>query len=80
MTIFGRSWEEIQAMQQGKTVGRAVPPGDTRPRATDDDIQKLRDWGLEGLQARRFDGVIDRLVTSGYLPDSAKWYKTEDDI
>lgn len=73
MKIFGYDWEDIQRMQRGEKVGRAVPGGDTRPRATEGDIGMLEEWGVEGLVARQYWGVLDRLVRSGIIEDKEYW-------
>lgn len=65
MQIFGRSWNEIQVMQQGGPA-RKVDFGPA-PEATDRDRAMLAEFGIEGLKAKGFFGVIDRLTTSGLV-------------
>lgn len=67
--IFGYDWEDIQAMQQGTYKGKPIPPGDTRPRATEKDIKMLRELGYDALKEKQFYGVLGRLRTSGYLKE-----------
>lgn len=65
--IFGRSWEDIQAMQQGTYV---APTVNTRPglaQATDNDRAQLAEHGQAGLEAKEFYGVLDRLKNSGLI-------------
>lgn len=71
--IFGREWEEIEAMQRGERVGRAVPMVDTRPRASERDRRVLEERGLEWLVANRMWGIIDRLIRSGVIEDKEYW-------
>ena len=65
MQIFGYSWEEIQVKQQGGKARKVdfVP----KPEATDGDRAMLAEFGIEGLKAKGFFGVIDRLTTSGLV-------------
>ncbi len=66
--IFGYTWAEIQAMQQG-TYQRPILTGEcVKPTATEKDIAMLAELGEEGLRAQHFLGVLDRLRTSGLLP------------
>lgn len=62
MQIFGRSWDEIQVMQQGGPARKVV--FGPKPVATDGDRALLAEYGVEGLKAKGFWGVIDRLTTS----------------
>jgi len=65
--IFGKTWGQIQEMQQG-TCQKSVVSGEiNKPVATKGDIKLLKEHGLDGLKEMRFDGVIDRLNTSGLL-------------
>lgn len=70
MKIFGYEWEEIKAMQNGTYKGRPIPPGDTRPRATEKDIEMLQELGIDKLKKMQFFGVLGRLRTSGYIKDN----------
>lgn len=65
MQIFGRSWEDIQVMQQGGPA-RAVDLG-PKPEATDGDRKLLALHGADGLRKMNYWGVLDRLATSGLL-------------
>lgn len=65
MQIFGRSWDEIQVIQQGGQA-RKVDFGPA-PEATQRDRSMLAELGLEGLKAKGFFGIIDRLSTSGLI-------------
>lgn len=65
MQIFGRSWNEIQVMQQGGPA-RKVDFGPA-PEATAGDRALLAEYGVAGLKAKGFWGVIDRLTTSGLI-------------
>ena len=65
MQIFGRSWDEIQVMQQdGKA--RKVDFG-PKPEATDGDKNLLAVHGVAKLREMGYWGVIDRLTTSGLI-------------
>ena len=61
-TIFGHSWNEIQAMQQKthtpKTVNAA---GSGKSPATEQDYKLLEEHGEQGLRERELYGVLDRL-------------------
>ena len=65
MQIFGRSWDEIQVMQQGGQARKV--DFEPAPEATDRDRAMLAEFGIEGLKAKGFFGVIDRLTTSGLV-------------
>jgi len=62
--IFGYSWEEIQAMQQG-TYDRPRAVHSPLPIATDKDRELLSLHGIEGLQELGLMGVVDRLSRDG---------------
>lgn len=68
-SIFGHTWDEIQAMQQKRT----RPPilHKENPTATEDDKKLLDSYGLPWLEANQFYGVIDRLTTSGLIKKTA---------
>lgn len=61
--IFGYTWEEIQAMQQGKRVGKPINSS-SKPVATENDIKALGEYGIYGLIRKKFFGTLDRLETS----------------
>ena len=63
--IFGRSWDEIQDMQQ-KRGTRVLTPG-SKPEATPEDIELLKTLGVEELEEMKFYGVLDRLRTSNLI-------------
>lgn len=65
MQIFGRSWDEIQVMQQGGPA-RKVDFG-PKPEATAGDKALLAEHGVAGLRRMQYWGVIDRLTTSGLI-------------
>lgn len=64
--IFGKTWEEIQDMQQKKYRPK-VATSSSLPMATEDDVNLLRKYGLAGLEEKQFYGVIDRLKNSGIV-------------
>lgn len=66
--IFGYSWAEIQAMQQGTYQRPTLTDECVKPTATEKDIAMLAELGEDGLRAQHFLGVLDRLRTSGLLP------------
>ena len=68
-TIFGYTWEEIQAAQQGKTLSRKIP---ARTQGYDDpclpgDVDLLVRYGLKELENCGYYGVIDRLARAGLI-------------
>lgn len=65
--IFGRTWEEIQAMQQGSYKPNLVSANKTLPMATQCDIELLRDKGIDYIKGNGLFGVIDRLQNSGII-------------
>lgn len=66
--IFGKTWEEIQQMQNGTYTAKMADLSVTgKPIATQDDIALLVEHDISGLQTMGFYGVIDRLITSGYI-------------
>lgn len=67
--IFGYTWEEIAAAQQGKPLSRQIPP---RTSGYDDpclpgDVDLLVQHGLNELENRGYHGVIDRLSRAGLI-------------
>ncbi len=58
--IFGYSWEQIQAAQQGKPL-ISKPLTKTMSLCTQDDIDLLVKYGPQKLRDMGFYGVIDRL-------------------
>ena len=65
MQIFGRSWDEIQVMQQGGKARKA--DFGPKPEATDGDKNLLAVHGVAKLREMGYWGVIDRLTTSGLI-------------
>ena len=65
--IFGYTWGQIQAAQQGASLSRtvAITPCSGKTAASEGDIGMLAKHGLDGLESMQFHGVIDRLKTSG---------------
>ena len=65
--IFGYSFEEIRRAQQGGRLGRVVDV--SKPAALDGDLTKdqalLDEHGIEGLKAKGFFGVLDRIQRAG---------------
>ena len=63
--IFGHSWEDIQAMQQG-TYNAPKIDLTKRPTiaATDNDMKLLAEHGEQGLREMKYYGVMDRLNIS----------------
>ncbi|BCS53288.1 hypothetical protein [Geobacter sp. SVR] len=66
--IFGRTWEEIQAMQQGKSINKTVAGTLALPTASQADITLLRDKGIHYIKGNGLFGVLDRLQNSGIVP------------
>ena len=61
-TIFGKSWEQIQAMQQGTYIPDCIDTSkSSKTAATDKDKALLAVHGPDGLRKLRFYGVMDRL-------------------
>ncbi len=65
--ILGRTWEEIQSIQQGTHAAKIVSGSFVHSKATDADIMNLEKYGGDGLREKQFHGVIDRLTTSGLI-------------
>jgi hypothetical protein len=68
--IFGHTWEEIEAAQQGKPLHRHLPPKE--PGAEKDiclpgDVDLFTRYGLKELENRGYHGVIDRLARAGII-------------
>lgn len=65
--IVGYDWADIQRAQQGgklaksvdlsKPVDHSLMPGD---------LELFEQYGIAGLQAKGFAGVVDRLARNGY--------------
>jgi hypothetical protein len=66
--IFGKTWEEIQAMQKGNYKAKTVSSNIVLPMATQCDIEMLRDKGIDYIKGNGLFGVIDRLQNSGIIP------------
>ena len=67
MTIFGHTWEEIDAAQRGGNLNHPVVVHAPNPTANQSDLDLLAQHGHEGLARMQFFGVIDRLKTSGLV-------------
>lgn len=67
--IFGYTFEEIQAAQQGAPLGRKIdaskPVDDAGHHETD--LKLLEQYGETTLRKMGYLGVIDRLARGGYL-------------
>ena len=59
--IFGKSWDEIQAMQQGRHEYKKITGKPIYPMATDKDVELLEKHGMDGLTKLGYFGVLDRL-------------------
>ncbi len=66
--IMGRTWSQIQAMQQGTYKPETISGPIVKPTATEADINLLKEHGIDGLKEKQFHGVIDRLTNSGIVP------------
>ena len=65
--IMGKSWGDIQAMQQGTYKAPRITGDIEKPKATEADITMLNDLGLEAIKSKGLFGVIDRLTNSGVV-------------
>ena len=74
--IFGYTWEEIQAAQQGESLGKVVPLQAKMAKddiCTKNDLELLEKHGIGGLIERKFYGTLDRLQQAGvYDPHEGK--------
>jgi len=65
--IFGKTWEQIQAMQRGLCVTEyadlSKPGGPAK--ASESDLALLKEHGINGLESLGFYGVLERLRASG---------------
>ena len=68
--IFGYDWSDIQRAQQGGRLNAPLPAAGTRPDASTLDRELLAQLGERGLREQGLFGVIDRLQTSGLLPEA----------
>ena len=63
--IFGYTWDEIQAAQQGGRIGRRIdlskPAPDYAGTLLASDRALLAEHGEQGLRDRGYHGVLDRL-------------------
>jgi hypothetical protein len=64
--IFGHTWGEIQAAQQGGRLNKPVVMQAPKT-ATEQDIELLKEHGLAGLTDKGFFGTIDRLKQAGLI-------------
>jgi hypothetical protein len=66
--IVGKTWEEIQAMQQKTYKPKLVDTSVSgKKEATKEDIALLKKHGEAGLKEKEFYGTLERLETSGLL-------------
>ena len=68
--IFGYTWDEIQAAQQGKPLRKKLPqkePGAEHDVCLPGDVDLLTRYGLKELENRGYHGVIDRLTRAGII-------------
>lgn len=78
--IFGYTFEEIKAAQQGERLGRVIDtskpepfdPAPFDPVQERADVKLLHGLGEAKLRELGYMGVIDRLERGGYLSSSAK--------
>ena len=69
--IFGYSWEQLQAAQQGEVLRQVLP---LAAKAAKDDICTEKDMDLfiehgeAGLKEMQSYGTIDRLTRAGIIP------------
>lgn len=64
--IFGYEWTDIQRAQQGGKLARSVDLSKPVDHSLmPGDLELLAQHGIEGLQAKGFAGVIDRLNRNG---------------
>ena len=70
--MFGYTWQEIKAAQQGKPLVRNLPPcnGDISDVCLPGDVDLLVRYGLKELETRGYHGVIDRLARAGIIGDN----------
>jgi len=64
----GYTWEQIQAAQRGGrlssgTIDTSKPVDHS---LLDGDLELLAEHGMDGLRAKGFMGVVDRLQRNGY--------------
>ena len=66
--IFGYTWEEIHAAQQGSPLGKMISHRGAYDHPCEkNDVDLLIIHGLKGLQEKGFYGTIDRLCRSGLI-------------
>lgn len=66
--IFGYTWEEIHAAQQGALLGKTISHRGVYDHPCEkNDVDLLIIHGLKGLQEMGFYGVIDRLFRAGLI-------------
>ena len=68
--IFGKTWSQIQDMQQGRSQSNVISGPCEPSTATESDLCKLKAIGIDGFKAEQLYGIIDRLQTSGIIPTS----------
>ena len=65
--IFGLTWEQIQAAQQGRPYHATISGPPEKPLATDTDKALLAQHGQAALEANQWYGTLDRLRNSGLI-------------
>ena len=68
--IFGYTFDEIKAAQQGQRLGRAIDatkPPQGAEKHLESDLKLLAQYGEAGLRDMGYMGVIDRLERGGHL-------------
>ena len=66
--IFGKTWDEIQAMLAGTYRPKLIARREvSKPRATESDLEMLRKHGVDWLIEHNMFGILDRLKTSDLL-------------
>jgi hypothetical protein len=53
--------------EDGSLIRSVVPINSEKPKATPQDVDLLKEHGVEGLTEKQFHGVLDRLKTSGLI-------------
>jgi len=72
--IFGYSFDEIKAAQQGGRLGRVIDTTKTPPddkERLDADVRLLEQYGEKKLRSMGYMGVIDRLERAGRIISNA---------
>jgi hypothetical protein len=71
--IFGYTWNEIKAAQQGARLEKRPPAKkETDSILLKGDVELLEQYGLKKLEKFGYFGIIDRLTRAGLVPDEYK--------